>query len=901
MIVLTIQPSLKPRLPLLLKLFGISALVSVVWLIATQLVFRSEFDVVREPEDEASSNEPIRIVTLSRPTSNQTRTNTQQSEARKNAQPRTNVGKANQDRALSNPPALPQISASPQAVSSPQVRSTPQASSSPQVRSTPQTRSASQTRSSPQVRSTPQASSQRQSVQRAETRLPQKQAVAPQPQPSPLKVDFSDLLAAPTAQSSTQQSLPEQASLPSSEPSPVAIAPPSSVQRQRPLPLPEEPVTEQIPEPSPPGSEPPPTAGKPQPVPLPPASELPQTATIPQPAPEAPPVVSSPTTPVQQPAPTPAPEPKPMPEAVPQAVSENVFVERFEVVGSTVFSPETLALIAGEAVTPEQTEPLPEGVEVDPAVINRLLSLAELLQASEAITKYYTDRNYINSGAYVPQDALRDGIATIQIIEGSLEAINILNTTPAIPPLEGSRLSLGLEDININRDNNRSNNNGSGSLLANPSYLTSNWLEPNATPAPDRFFITGNRPLNPGYIRSRLAIAGATPLNLDRLLEGVQLLQLNPLIESISTEIARGTQTGTSILNANVTQADTSDIQFSVDNARSPSVGSIRQRAQVSQGNFLGLGDSLILGYSRTEGSEGWDASYTLPINARNGTLSFSLGDTSSEVIEDPFNFLDIQSRSRYYELTLRQPVILTPTEEVALSLTASRRESESEFLQGLTGIAEPFPGVGADAEGNTRVSALRFSQEWTKQGEEYVLALQSEFSLGLDALNSTINPIPPDSRFFSWRGRGQWVRRLGDDTLLLLRGELQLADRPLVPLEQFGIGGQATIRGYRQDTLLTDNGWLAGVELRLPILRIPEVDGVLQLAPFLEVGRGWNSGDTTDPENSVLASTGIGLLWRQNNLSARLDWGIPLTSFSSSGETLQENGIHFSVIYSPF
>ncbi|MBD1805368.1 BamA/TamA family outer membrane protein [Microcoleus sp. FACHB-SPT15] len=890
MIVLTIGPSLKPRLSLLLKILGISALVGVVWLIATQLVFRSEFDVVREPEDEASSNEPIRIVTLSPPTSNQTRTNTQQSEARKNAQLRTNVGNSTQDRALSNPSALPESSTSPQAISS------------PQVRSTPQSRSASQTRSSPQVRPTPQATPQRQqSVQRAETRSPQKQAVAPQPQPSPLKVDFSDLLAAPTAQSSTQRALPEQASLPSSEPSGVAIAPPSSVQRQRPLPLPEEPITEQVPEPSPLAPSPPSTAAKPQPVALPPASEPPPTAAKPQPATESPPVVPSPTTPVQPSAPTPAPEPKPMPEAVPQAVSENVFVERFEVVGSTVFSPKTLALIAGEAVTPEQTEPLPEGVEVDPAVINRLLSLAELLQASEAITKYYTDRNYINSGAYIPQDALRDGVATIQIIEGSLEAINILNTTPAIPPLEGSRLSLGLEDVNINRDNNRPNNNGSGSLLANPSYLTSNWLEPNVTPAPDRFFITGNRPLNPGYIRSRLAIAGATPLNLDRLLEGVQLLQLNPLIESISTEIARGTQTGTSILNANVTQADTSDIQFSVDNARSPSVGSIRQRAQVSQGNFLGLGDSLILGYSRTEGSEGWDASYSLPINARNGTLSFSLGDTSSEVIEDPFNFLDIQSRSRYYELTLRQPVILTTTEEVALSLTASRRESESEFLQGLTGIAEPFPGVGADAEGNTQVSALRFSQEWTKQGEEYVLALQSEFSLGLNAFNSTINPIPPDSRFFSWRGRGQWVRRLGDDTLLLLRGELQLADRPLVPLQQFGIGGQETIRGYRQDTLLTDNGWLAGVELRLPILRIPEVDGVLQLAPFLEVGRGWNSGDSTDPENSVLASTGIGLLWRQDNLSARLDWGIPLTSFSSSGETLQENGIHFSLIYSPF
>jgi hemolysin activation/secretion protein len=574
-----------------------------------------------------------------------------------------------------------------------------------------------------------------------------------------------------------------------------------------------------------------------------------------------------------------------------------VFVERFEVVGSTIFSPEILALTAGQAVTPQSSEALPEGVETNPTAINRFLSLAELLQASEAITQLYTEQNYINSGAYIPQDALDDGIVRIQIVEGSLEAINIsLNSYPSIAPLpqEGNALRIGLEDVNLSPGRNRSN-----SLLADPSYITSNWLDPN--PAPDRFFITGNRPLNPGYIRSRLALAGATPLNLDRLLEGVQLLQLNPLIETISTEIAKGTRTGTSILNVRAIQSDSSDVQFSVDNGRSPSVGSIRQRAQVSQGNFLGIGDRLLLGYSRTEGSDGWDASYTLPINSRNGTIGFSLGSTSSEVIEDPFNFLDIQSESRYYELTFRQPVILTPTEELALSLTASRRESESEFLRALTGQPEPFPAVGADAEGRTQISALRFGQEWTKQGEEYVLALQSEFSLGLDAFNSTINPIPPDSRFFSWRGRGQWVRRFGPETLLLLRGELQVADRPLVPLEQFGLGGDNTIRGYRQDTLLTDNGWLAAVELRVPILRLPGIGGLLQLAPFLEIGRGWNSGDTPDPESNMLASTGLGLLWRQGDFTARLNWGIPLMSVSSGGETLQEDGIHFSIIYSPF
>ncbi|NET51268.1 MAG: ShlB/FhaC/HecB family hemolysin secretion/activation protein, partial [Merismopedia sp. SIO2A8] len=324
-------------------------------------------------------------------------------------------------------------------------------------------------------------------------------------------------------------------------------------------------------------------------------------------------------------------------------------------------------------------------------------------------------------------------------------------------------------------------------------------------------------------------------------------------------------------------------------------------RASLSQGNFLGWGDRLILGANQTEGSDGWNISYAIPINRRNGTFSFAYSNSSSEVIEEPFGVLDIQSESRSYEFTLRQPVIQTPTEELALSLTASRRETESEFLASLTGTAEPFPSTGADADGQTRISALRFAQDWTRQTPGQVFALRSELSFGLDALNSTINPIRPDSRFFSWRGQGQWVRQIGSDSLFLLRGDIQLADGPLVPGEQFGLGGQSTIRGYRQDSLLTDNGWLASAEFRVPILQVPKVDGVLQIAPFIDIGQGWNPKEP-DPLDSTLASTGLGLLWRMGDrFSARLDWGIPLTVETSSGSSLQEDGFHFSLQFSPF
>ncbi len=119
--------------------------------------------------------------------------------------------------------------------------------------------------------------------------------------------------------------------------------------------------------------------------------------------------------------------------------------------------------------------------------------------------------------------------------------------------------------------------------------------------------------------------------------------------------------------------------------------------------------------------------------------------------------------------------------------------------------------------------------------------------------------------------------------------------------MEQFGIGGINSVRGYRQDALLTDNGVLASAELRLPILRVAKVNGVLQLTPFIEFGSGWNN-DTPNPDPNTLLSTGIGLRWRMDDyFLARFDWGIPLVDFSSSERTLQEQGLYFSVLWNPF
>ena len=153
-------------------------------------------------------------------------------------------------------------------------------------------------------------------------------------------------------------------------------------------------------------------------------------------------------------------------------------------------------------------------------------------------------------------------------------------------------------------------------------------------------------------------------------------------------------------------------------------------------------------------------------------------------------------------------------------------------------------------------------------------------FSLGADkrSMSSSSRPI----RFY-WCG-----------------AILQVADRPILPFEQFGLGGGESVRGYRQDALLSDSGLFASAEARFPIARFAK-DSLLQVAPFVDVGTVWNNSPAQVAPQTLL-STGLGLRYQfSDRLTAKVEWGIPLISLPGVKRTWQENGIYFSFIYNPF
>ncbi|MEA5536238.1 ShlB/FhaC/HecB family hemolysin secretion/activation protein [Crocosphaera sp. XPORK-15E] len=469
----------------------------------------------------------------------------------------------------------------------------------------------------------------------------------------------------------------------------------------------------------------------------------------------------------------------------------------------------------------------------------RPVTFAELLQARSAITKLYVDNGYVTSGSYIPPQTIENGIVTINIVEGKLEDIKVT--------VEGK--------------------------------------------------------LNPNYVRDRLALAGETPLNINRLVEGLQLLQLNPIIEKISAELTASPRPGNNLLIVNVVTARSFFPTAIIDDGRNPQVGEIRRGFNLSEKNLTGNGDKVELTYFNTDGSDDVEVTYQVPVNVYNGTVQVGFRNLTGEIIEQPLDILEINSDYQKYSFKFRQPIIETPNQQFTLELDLDHQQSKTLYLQGL-----PFPGRGSDNNGRTNISTVRFAQEWVGRSDQQVLSARSEFDWGIEALGTTkpfdieVNSESPYSNYFLWRGQAQWVRLLAPDTLFLIRSDFQISDRPIISLEQFSLGGLGNVEGYRQNSLLTDNGIFAGMEVRLPIYRITKDKVLVQIIPFFNYGQGWNSGNTPDPQINELASVGVGLQLQYGSLfNARIDWANRLgKELFQGGNSLQDDGIFFTITISP-
>ena len=329
-----------------------------------------------------------------------------------------------------------------------------------------------------------------------------------------------------------------------------------------------------------------------------------------------------------------------------------VFVKEIRVTGSTVFTPEELS-------------------EVAQPYVNREITTEELEDLRKALTALYTDNGYINSGAYIPDQEIQDGVLTIHLIEGQLSNIDIEGT--------------------------------------------------------DHFF--------PWYFSSRIKRSAGPPLNIQPLQERLQLFLEDDRIARLNSELRPGLRPGEANLHVQVEEARPYHAFLEFNNYQSPTVGAERGLATFIHRNLLGLGDPFSITYGRSEGVDPLiDVSYLLPFTPWDTALIVGYRKNDFEVIEAPFDALDINSKLNSYIIGLRQPIYRTVGKELAFTVIGEYQENKTTLL----GV--PFSFTPGTRNGVSNVAALRFGQEWLDRRPGQVFVLRSRISVGIDVFDATIN-----------------------------------------------------------------------------------------------------------------------------------------------------------------
>jgi hemolysin activation/secretion protein len=471
---------------------------------------------------------------------------------------------------------------------------------------------------------------------------------------------------------------------------------------------------------------------------------------------------------------------------------------------------------------------------------NRYVTNNELEELRKRLTLLYINRGYINSGAVIPDQKVVDNTIEIRIIEGRLERIEI----------------------------------------------------------------EGTKRFKPKYFTRRLELGAGPPLNVRNLESELQLLLQDPLVEQIQAQLRPGDEPGEAVLKAKVRESRPWDFGLVLDNKIPPSLGEARLLVQGALRNLARRGDILFMELEESEGIDGnLKFRYRLPLTPKDLALNLYYENGDAKVVEEPFDELDIETELETIGIQIGQPIIRTPNEQLTLASQLERRETQTSIFGGT-----PISFSKGVQGGEAVVSALRFIADWVTRSPNQVISARATVSFGLDAFDSTINDSgpqkgEPDSEFTTLIPQFQWVRRFGKrGHQLYFRVDGQFSNTALLPVEKFSVGGLDSVRGYRTNQLVRDEGWTASLQYQLPIFRNPVGKRNLQFAAFVDHGTAADKRGS-NPDPSDLTGIGVGFIWSPSpKFQLEFYYADPQDDVPKGGEhSVQDSAYYLRIVSRPF
>lgn len=420
----------------------------------------------------------------------------------------------------------------------------------------------------------------------------------------------------------------------------------------------------------------------------------------------------------------------------------------------------------------------------------------------------------------------------------------------------------------------------------------------------NRFFAEEN------ILRSLPALRTGEAPNTAALAADLRLANENPLKQT--TVILRAGSREDDI-DAQVRVADQRPYRFSLaaDNTGTPETGDLRIGAGFQHANLFDRDHVLNLQYVGAPYRENdpdqlslvpsknvliLGGGYHVPLYGLGDSIDLLAGyaNVDSGVVQGLFN---VTGSGRIY--AARYNFGLPRFAEVGhkLALGIERRYYDNDVtLVGSSGALVP----------DYIVTPLSLGYVGTYRGarEEAALSASVQRNLpgGANADQATFDAVRPGAQadYTLYRAGANFMHALAADVQLRLRAIAQYTSDQLVPGEQFGVGGQDSVRGLYEREILGDKGFTASVEVYSPDFgpRVPIAGWRMRLLAFYDVGRAWRNNPAVGEARVVgVDSFGPGIrVSYAESFNLRFDYGFVRDHDPSV--TRRSGRPHFTVVW---